>query len=118
MFDLQDKVAFVTGGNGGIGLGIAKGFIDHGASVVLAARTKSKLDSALIEISDMGASERVLAVQCDVTDRDSVQAALDSTVERFGGVDIVVNNAGTNKRADEPHPVSYTHLTLPTICSV
>ena len=106
MFDLQDKVAFVTGGNGGIGLGIAKGFIDHGASVVLAARTKSKLDSALIEISDMGASERVLAVQCDVTDRDSVQAALDATVERFGGVDIVVNNAGTNKRADEPHLLS------------
>lgn len=109
MFSLDGKVAFVTGGNGGIGLGIAKGFIEHGASVTLAARTESKLESAVAEISASGlggAADRVLAVQCDVTDRDSVQAALDATVEKFGGVDIVVNNAGTNRRADEPHLLS------------
>ena len=102
MFSLDSKVAFVTGGNGGIGLGIAKGFIEQGASVVLAARTVSKLESAVAEIGEVGAAERVLAVQCDVTDRDSVQAALDVTVEKFGGLDIAVNNAGTNRRAEEP----------------
>ena len=106
MFSLDGKVAFVTGGNGGIGLGIAKGFIEHGASVTLAARTESKLESAIAEIGEMDAADRVLAVKCDVTDRDSVQAALGATVEKFGGVDIVVNNAGTNRRADEPHLLS------------
>jgi 2-deoxy-D-gluconate 3-dehydrogenase len=107
MFNLEGKVAFVTGGNGGIGLGMAKGFVEQGASVVLAARTESKLESAVAEISsDTGAGDRVLAMQCDVTDRPSIQAALDAAVERFGGVDIVVNNAGTNKRADEPHLLS------------
>ena len=106
MFSLDSKVAFVTGGNGGIGLGIAKGFIEQGASVVLAARTVSKLESAVAEIGEMGAAERVLSVQCDVTDRDSVQAALDATVEKFGGLDIAVNNAGTNRRAEEPHLLS------------
>jgi 2-deoxy-D-gluconate 3-dehydrogenase len=106
MFNLDGKVAFVTGGNGGIGLGMAKGFIEHGASVVLAARTESKLESAVAEIAAMDAADRVLAVSCDVTDRDSVQAGLDAAVEKFGGVDIVVNNAGTNRRADEPHLLS------------
>ena len=106
MFSLENKVVFVTGGNGGIGLGMAKGFVDQGASVVLAARTVSKLDSAVAEIAASGAGDRALAVQCDVTDRPSIQTALDATVEKFGGLDVVVNNAGTNKRADEPHLLS------------
>ncbi len=59
MFNLEGKVAFVTGGNGGIGLGMAKGFVKHGASVVLAARTKSKLDAAVVEITDLGAGVEV-----------------------------------------------------------
>ena len=106
MFNLKDKVALVTGGNGGIGLGIAKGFIGSGASVVLAARTRSKLDSAFSEISESGFGDRVLALECDVTDRSSIQTALDASVAQFGGLDIVVNNAGTNKRAEEPHLLS------------
>ena len=106
MFSLENKVAFVTGGNGGIGLGMAKGFLEQGASVVLAARTRSKLDSAVTEITEAGAGDRVLAAECDVKDRESIQEALDASVEKFGGIDIVVNNAGTNKRADEPHLLS------------
>lgn len=106
MFDLTGKVAFVTGGNGGIGLGIAKGFIEHGACVVLAARTESKLKSAVAEISAMGAADRVLGVPCDVTDRASVQSALDTTVSKFGGIDIVVNNAGVNIRTEEPQQLT------------
>lgn len=106
MFRLDGKVAFVTGGNGGIGLGIARGLAAYGASAVLAARTESKLATAVAEIEGDGAGDQVLAVQCDVTDRGSIQSALDAAVGRFGGLDIVVNNAGTNKRAEEPHLLS------------
>ena len=69
MFQLDGKVAFVTGGNGGIGLGIARGLAAYGASAVLAARTESKLATAVAEIEGDGAGDQVLAVQCDVTDR-------------------------------------------------
>ena len=108
LFDLSGKTAIVTGGNGGIGLGIALGFVQHGASVVLAARNAEKLERATAEVIDAadGDSSRVLALECDVTDRNSVQSALDATMFRFGGWDIVVNNAGTNRRSDEPQNLS------------
>ena len=104
MFDLTGKVAFVTGGNGGIGLGMAKGFVQQGAAVALAARNKDKLASAVSEIEALGG--KALPLECNVNDRDSIQAALDVTKSELGGWDIVVNNAGTNRRADEPHLLS------------
>ncbi len=104
MFDLTGKVAFVTGGNGGIGLGIAKGFAQQGASVALAARDLPKTDRSVREIENTGGS--AIGLECDVADRASVQSAIDATVDRFGGLDIVVNNAGTNRRSDEPHLLS------------
>ena len=107
-FNLHDKVAFVTGGNGGIGLGIAEGFLQHGASVAIAARNADKLESAVASLTATadGDSSRVLALSCDVTDRASVQAALDETMSKLGGWDIIVNNAGTNRRSDEPQNLS------------
>lgn len=104
LFDLNDKVAFITGGNGGIGLGMAKGLVDAGASVALAARRVDRTKEAVAEIEGMGG--QALGVECDVTDRRSVQKALDATVERFGGLDIVINNAGINRRAPEPDQLS------------
>ena len=108
LFDLGGKTAFVTGGNGGIGLGMAAGFVKHGASVALAARNADKLERATAELTELAAGDasRVLALECDVTDRASIQSALDATMQAFGGWDIVVNNAGTNRRSDEPQNLS------------
>lgn len=106
LFDLSGRVALVTGGNGGIGLGMAKAFIEHGASAAIIGRSQAKLDAAETELSKIAGSDSVLAAQCDVTDRDSVSSVLKTLVGRFGGLDILVNNAGVNRRADEPHLLS------------
>ena len=105
-FDLSNKTAFVTGGNGGIGLGIAQGFIEHGASVAIAARNADKLSAAVDTLTQAaeGDSSRVLALSCDVTDRASIQSALDETMSTFGGWDIIVNNAGTCLLYTSPSP--------------
>ena len=105
-FDLSGRVALITGGNGGIGLGMAKAFIEHGASVAIIGRSQSKLDDAESDLRKIAGSDRVLAAQSDVTDRDSVLSVLDAVIGRFGGLDILVNNAGVNRRADEPHLLS------------
>lgn len=96
MFDLTGKVAIVTGGNGGIGLGIAKGLAGAGASIVVAARNLPKSDDAVDVLRALGADS--LAVATDVADEASVAAAIKTSVERFGRVDILVNNAGIGIR--------------------
>ncbi len=107
LFDLTDKVAFITGGNGGIGLGIAEAFVQHGGSVMIVGRNPDKLRRAeehLVQLA--GGSSKAHSLECDVTDRSSVQDALDATLHNFGGWDIIVNNAGTNRRSDEPQNLS------------
>ena len=103
MFDLTGKVAIVTGGNGGIGLGIARGLAEVGASIVVAARNYAKTDEAVRQLSLIGAD--VLGVDADVADEDSVASAVSATLDRFGCVDILVNNAGVNIRKP---PQEYT----------
>ena len=95
-FDLKGKVALVTGGNGGIGKGVALGLARAGASVAVAARNQDKTAEAVAEIETTGAS--AFGVSCDVKERDAVEGAIASCVERFGGLDIVVNNSGVNVR--------------------
>lgn len=99
MFDLTGKVALITGGNGGIGLGIAKGLAKQGAAVAIAARDEAKNAAALKELMAAGAT--AFAVRCDVTDKASVKSAVDEAARKLGGLDIVVNNSGTSRRAPE-----------------
>src|SRR5579863_2489070 len=96
LFDLTGKVAMVTGGNGGIGLGMARGLAQAGASVVVAARNAAKSAEAVAELEGLGAKSAF--VPLDVADPVSCRAAVGATVDRFGRLDILVNNAGMSIR--------------------
>ncbi len=91
MSPLADKTAIVTGAGQGVGRGIALAFADAGASVVLAGRTVAKVESVAAEIEAAGGA--ALAIGCDVKVRAETDALVNATVERFGTVDVLVNNA-------------------------
>lgn len=116
LFDLKGKVAVVTGGNGGIGLGMARGLAAAGCDIVVAARNADKSSRAVKELEGLGI--RAAAIPVDVADEPSVETLIARAVEGFGRVDIVVNNAGTNVRKPpedlalaEWHHVMDTNLT-------
>ena len=92
--DLEGKVAAVTGAGRGIGKAIAIAYASEGAAVCCAARTQSEIDGTVAEIEDSG--RRAVAVATDVTQPNSVQNMFEVTVRAFGGLDIVVVNAGGN----------------------
>ncbi len=92
MFSLDGKVAVITGASRGIGRAISLGFARAGAAVAVAARSGSDLETLAKEIESSGG--RALAVPTDVTDRSQLEALFEQTEERFGPLDIVVNNAG------------------------
>ena len=95
-FSLEDRVAVVTGGNGGIGLGIVKGLAEAGATVVIASRNKEKTDKAVSELVRIG--RQVSGVKVDVTDEVSVTSMVDSVIRQYGRLDILVNNSGIGIR--------------------
>jgi NAD(P)-dependent dehydrogenase (short-subunit alcohol dehydrogenase family) len=92
LFDLTGKVALVTGGNGGIGLGMAEGLAASGADVVIWGRNEARNDEALEVLDRHGG--RTLALGVDVGDEDAVVSAFAETVAAFGHVDAVFANAG------------------------
>ena len=119
MFDLTGHVAVVTGGNGGIGLGMARGLAAAGADVVVAARDAVKAEAAIAELGGRSAF-----IPLDVADETSCRAMIDQTADRFGRLDVLVNNAGTSIRkppesytAAEWHAVLDTNLTGAFLCS-
>jgi len=123
MFDLSGRVAVVTGGNGGIGLGLARGLAGAGARVVVAARNAAKSAAAVGELESLGAGG-ALALEADVKDEKSVAALFDAVAARCGRLDILVNNAGTNIRKPahelslaEWREVIDTNLTSAFLCS-
>jgi 2-deoxy-D-gluconate 3-dehydrogenase len=122
MFDLKGRVGLVTGGNGGIGLGLARGLAKAGAAVVVAGRNAEKNAAAVAELRGLGAEAE--AVVADVTDAAGVEAMVARAVERFGRLDILVNNAGTNirnrpevYRTEDWHSVLDTNLTSAMLAS-
>jgi len=122
MFDLSGCVAIVTGGNGGIGLGMARGLARAGARVVVAARNEQKSSAAVRELKALGSDAFALTV--DVTDEAAVQSMVDTAAQRCGRIDILVNNAGINIRKPAHElplaqwkEVIETNLTSAFICS-
>jgi len=122
LFDLAGRVAIVTGGNGGIGLGMAEGIAAAGATVVLAGRNAAKGAAAVKQVKGSGGKAEFADV--DVTDEKSCRALIDAAAKRHGRLDILVNNAGTNIRkapdvlsAAEWHTVIDTTLTSAFLCT-
>lgn len=122
IFDLSGKVAVVTGGNGGIGLGMALGLAEAGASVTIAGRNPEKNAAAVAQVEALGA--KAIAVPTDVRDPEACKALISKTVDAFGRVDILVNNSGINYRKqpqdftlEEWHDVIDTNLTAAFLLS-
>jgi len=90
-FDLTGKVAIITGGNGGLGLGIAKGLASEGCAVALVGRNQDKIDKAVAEMEALGA--KAIGVQADVSKEADVIRMVAETAEQLGRVDILFNNA-------------------------
>ncbi len=93
MFGLKGKVALVTGGNGGIGLGIVEGLAGVGADIVIAARNEAKTEAAVAKVKNQY-GVKVIGLSVDVVSEDSIKAMLEQAVAACGRIDILVNNAG------------------------
>jgi 2-deoxy-D-gluconate 3-dehydrogenase len=122
LFDLSGKVAIVTGGNGGIGLGMARGLAEAGAAVAIVGRNETKSLAAVAELKQHGA--KAISVVADVTDKSAVTAMAERVASELGRIDILVNNAGINIRK-APHALALeewdsvikTNLTSAFLCS-
>jgi 2-deoxy-D-gluconate 3-dehydrogenase len=122
MFTLNNKVALVTGGNKGIGLGMACGLAKAGASIAVAGRNESVNEQAVETLRELGVD--AMPVALDVTDSGAISIAVESVVSQFGHLDILVNNAGTTVRArpedlaeEDWHTVMDTNVTSAYLCS-
>jgi 2-dehydro-3-deoxy-D-gluconate 5-dehydrogenase len=122
LFDLGGRVAIVTGGNGGIGLGLARGLADAGANIAVVGRNETKSKAAVNDLAARGV--KAASVVADVTDKEAVARMVESVTAEFGRIDILINNAGINVRKP-PHALSIeewesvidTNLTSAFLCS-
>src|SRR5216683_7161714 len=122
LFDLSGRVAIVTGGNGGIGLGMAIGLAEAGAAIAIVGRNEAKSAAAVTELKQRGA--KAISVTADVTDKSAVAAVVERVRRELGRIDILVNNAGINIRKppqalslEEWDRVIGTNLTSAFLCS-
>jgi 3-oxoacyl-[acyl-carrier protein] reductase len=121
MFSLKDKVALVTGASQGIGWDIAQALVVAGAKVAVAARTEEKLALLVGEIETAGGE--AIAVKMDVADAEQVKAGFKRVIDKFGRLDILVNNAAITRdglavrmKADDWDAVIRTNLTGAHLC--
>src|ERR1700753_289526 len=122
MHDLSGRVAVVTGGNGGIGLGIDEGVAQAGVTIVIGARNATKNAAAVERLLKHG--NRAIAMQVDLRDRTQCRALIEDTAQQFGRLDILVNNAGISFRKkpqdytlDEWDAVMQVNLSAAFICA-
>jgi 2-dehydro-3-deoxy-D-gluconate 5-dehydrogenase len=122
LFDLGGRVAIVTGGNGGIGLGLARGLADAGANIAIVGRNETKSKAAVNDLAARGV--KAASVVADVTDKEAVARMVERVTAEFGRIDILINNAGINVRKP-PHALAIeewesvidTNLTSAFLCS-
>jgi 2-deoxy-D-gluconate 3-dehydrogenase len=122
LFDLTGRVAIVTGGNGGIGLGMAQGLAKAGASLAIVGRNSVKNDEAQLSLKKLGA--KVLVLEKDITDLTAPADIIAATQNEFGRIDILINNAGSSIRkrpedltSEDFRWVLETNLTSAFLCS-
>lgn len=94
MFNYKDRVVVVTGASSGLGLQMSEGYAKQGASLVLLARREERVKENAAKLAEEYGI-KAIGVKCDITDLESVQAAVKATIDAFGRVDVVVNNAGS-----------------------
>ena len=95
-FSIEGQTVIITGSSQGIGAVTAKQFADEGANVVVTSRSRDRIEDVADQINDSDRPGDAIAVECDVRDRDAVEALVETTVEEFGSLDSMVNNAGAS----------------------
>ncbi len=100
LFDLSGRVALITGGSVGLGRQMAEGLAEMGANLVLCARKKERCQQTAEELQKMRV--RALAFGCDVKDPASIRVVVEKTLNEFGQIDILINNAGISWGASRP----------------
>jgi NAD(P)-dependent dehydrogenase (short-subunit alcohol dehydrogenase family) len=111
LFDLSGKIALVTGGSRGLGLQMAEGLGEMGARLAITARKESELDEAAARLAERGLE--VQTIPCDLSRHEAIPGLVDAVLERFGTVDVLVNNAGTTWGAPaEDHPAEAWHKVM------
>jgi NADP-dependent 3-hydroxy acid dehydrogenase YdfG len=122
MVTLEDKIVLITGAASGLGAATAKVMLANGAKVALVDRQADKLEATRQELDPHG--ERTLALTFDICDQNAVQQGINQIIDRFGGLDVLVNNAGTDKTlpieeltVEDWERVIATNLTAPFVLS-
>ncbi len=120
---LSGKVAIVTGGSRGIGFGIARALVGAGASVMISGTNPETVDASVRDLESAGSGAQVAGVRADVRRYDEVEQLITRAVQRFGGLDILINNAGVamfrsvaDMSVEEWHTVIDTNLTGVFFC--